>query len=128
MTRHSPADTQALPEVRRLLFAGKFFEAESLFARAMMGKPDQMKYQPLGNLFLTFPGHSSASDYCRSLDLDTAIASVSYRVGDVTFRREVVVSQADPAIVIRLTADRAGHKLSFHAEDRGRVLQHQTAR
>ncbi len=113
-----PGGPKALPEVRRLVFAGKFFEAETLFARTMMGKPDQMKYQPLGNLFLTFPGHSSASDYRRTLDLDTAIASVSYRVGEVTFRREIFASPADPVIVIRLTADRPG-ALSFSAKPAG---------
>ena len=43
----------------------------------MMGVPaEQMKYQPLGNVELTFDGHDAATDYRRSLDLSTAIASV----------------------------------------------------
>jgi hypothetical protein len=68
---------EALPEIRRLVFAGKFVEAEELFGKTMLGKPvDQMKYQPLGNLLLEFPGHAAATDYRRQLDLDTAIASV----------------------------------------------------
>ncbi|MCY2952571.1 MAG: glycoside hydrolase N-terminal domain-containing protein [Planctomycetota bacterium] len=103
-----PGGPKELPEIRRLVFAGKFFEAEALFAKAVMGKPDQMKYQPLGNLFLEFPGHAKASDYRRRLDLDTAIAGVSYRVGDVVFQRDVFASPEDQVVVIRLTADKPG--------------------
>jgi len=110
-----PGGAKALPEVRRLVFEDKFFEAEALFARSMMGKPDQMKYQPLGNLFLKFPGHTNAVDYFRRLNLDTAIADVSYRVGEVTFHREVFSSPEDQVIVIRLTADRPG-AVSFSAK------------
>ena len=102
-----PGGPEALPEIRRLVFGGKFFEAEALFARTMMGQPaEQMKYQPLGNLILEFPGHANATHYRRELDLDTAIASTSYQVGGVTFRREVFASAVDQVIVVRLTADR----------------------
>jgi alpha-L-fucosidase 2 len=104
-----PGGPEALPEIRRLVFAGKFVEAEELFGKAMLGKPiEQMKYQPLGNLLLEFPGHAGATDYRRQLDLDTAVAGVSYRVGDVRFRREVFCSPVDQVIVVRLTADKPG--------------------
>ena len=85
-----------------------------------------MKYQPLGNLFLEFPGHTNAADYRRRLDLDTAIAGVSYRVGDVTFQREVFSSPEDQVIVVRLTADKPG-AISFSAKLAG-DCQHQPAR
>jgi alpha-L-fucosidase 2 len=110
-----PGGPKALPEIRKLVFAGKFFEAEALFAKNVMGKPDQMKYQPLGNLSLEFPGHAKVTDYRRRLDLDTAIAGVSYRVGDVAFQREVFASPEDQVIVIRLTADRPG-AITFNAK------------
>jgi len=103
---------KALPEIRKLVFEGKWMEAEALFAKKMMGKPDQMKYQPLGDLFLEFPGHTNVTDYCRTLDLDTAIASVSYGVNGVNFKREVFASAQDHVMVVRLTADKPG-SLSF---------------
>ncbi len=69
---------ETLPEIRRLVFAGKYVEAEELFGKTMLGKPvEQMKHQPLGKLFLEFPGHAVVTEYRRQLDLDTAIASVS---------------------------------------------------
>ncbi len=110
-----PGGSKALPEIRRLVFAGKYYEAEALFAKAVMGKADQMKYQPLGNLTLQFPGHTNVSDYRRRLDLETALAGVSYRVGDVTFQREVFASTGDQVIVVRLTADKPG-AISFNAK------------
>jgi alpha-L-fucosidase 2 len=103
------AEPGALAEIRRLVFAGDHFKAHYLFGRTMMGKPvEQMKYQPLGNLWLEFPGHEDAADCRRQLDLDSAIASVAYRVGGVTFSREVFASAADQVIVIRIAADKPG--------------------
>ncbi len=54
------------------------------------------------------------ADYRRTLDLDTAISTVSYRLGDATFTREVFSSVPDQAMVVRLTCDKPG-KISFTA-------------
>ena len=100
---------EALPEIRRLVFEGKYLQAHDLFGRKMMGYPaDQMMYQPLGNLWLTFPGHAKVSEYRRTLDLDEAIVRVAYRVGDVQFEREILSSPVDQVIVVRLTASKSG--------------------
>lgn len=109
----------ALPEIRKLLFAGDVPRAHDLFGRTMMGIPyEQMKYQPLGDLLISFPGHERASGYRRSLDLDSAVARVSYVVDGVTFTREVFVSAPDQVIVVHLTASRPG-ALTFTAQLRG---------
>lgn len=110
---------KALPEIRRLLFAGDVPRAHDLFGRTMMGVPyEQMKYQPLGDLLIDFPGHERVADYRRSLDLDSAVARVSYVVNGVTFTRDVFSSAPDQAIVIRLSADRPG-ALTFSAQLQG---------
>src|SRR5687768_8953878 len=72
----------------------------------------QKAFQPFGDLRFTFPGHDNPSDYRRELDIDSALARVSYKVGGVTYRREVFASYPDNAIVVRLSADQPG-KLSF---------------
>ena len=106
---NTPGGPEALPEIRRLVFEGKYLQAHDLFGRKMMGHPtDQMSYQPLGNLWLTFPGHASVADYRRTLDMDEAIVRVTYRVGDVQFTREIFSSPVDQVIVIRLTASKPG--------------------
>jgi len=102
-----PEALEALPEARRLIFAGKHREADRLIGRKMMARPiRQMPYQTAGDLLLTFEGHGQATDYRRELDLDAATARVTYRVGGVKFNREVFSSPVDQVIAIRLTADR----------------------
>ncbi|MGO9305778.1 MAG: glycoside hydrolase N-terminal domain-containing protein, partial [Candidatus Korobacteraceae bacterium] len=99
---------QALPEIRRLVFEEKYLQAHDLFGRKMMGYPaDQMMYQLLGNLWLTFPGHAKVSEYRRTLDMDEAIVRVNYRVRDVQFEREILSTPVDQLIVVRLTASRS---------------------
>ena len=108
---------KAIPEIQRLIFEGKYRQAQQLFYRANLTKPQRhQKYQTLGNLWLTFPGHGDVteygrelSDYRRELDLDTAIVRVTYRIKDVKFIREVFASPIDQIIVVRLTADKPGH-------------------
>ncbi|HSE30612.1 MAG TPA: glycoside hydrolase family 95 protein [Pyrinomonadaceae bacterium] len=105
--RINPEAANNLAEVRRLLFAGKPKEAEILAERTMISIPKRMPpYQPLGDLLLNYFTQGTATDYKRELDLDTAIASVSYLAGGVRFSREVFASAVDQVIVVRITADK----------------------
>jgi alpha-L-fucosidase 2 len=104
-----------LPELRRLLAEGKQKEAHELGMKEFMSVPLRQKaYQPCGDLNLEFPGHESATDYVRMLDLDSAIATVRYKVGDTTFTRETFASFPARSIIVRLSADRPG-ALNFSA-------------
>src|SRR5262245_9824961 len=107
-----PRDTvnvEAMSEignVRRLLFEGKPREAIELADEMMMARPRRLlPYQTLGDLWLAFDGHEAAADYRRELDLASAIARVSYRVGDIRFTREIFASHPAQAIIVRLTSD-----------------------
>jgi alpha-L-fucosidase 2 len=104
----NPAAKAALPQVRALLFSGKYAEAQQLAKSKMMGdKTGHSTYQTLGDLQLDFGPTQEVSDYRRELDLETALARVSYRVGKVSYTREVFASAPDQALVVRLTADQA---------------------
>lgn len=73
------------------------------------GSYDSMgNYETLGNLWLQLPGHESPTDYRRQLDLDQALATVTYTVGGVRYTREVFVSAPDGVLALRLTADQPG--------------------
>jgi alpha-L-fucosidase 2 len=103
----------ALPEVRRLIFNGQYAEAQKLAGQKMMAKPlKQMPYETIGDLFLEFPTAAPVENYRRELNLDTAVASVTYTSGGVKFTREIFSSPVDQVIVVRLTADKPG-KISF---------------
>jgi len=104
---HSYTNPEAyahLDEIRKLLFAGKVGEVEKL-SQSLMGKPKLlMPYQPFCDMRLHFPGHGQATKYLRELYLEDAIAATFYKVGTVSFRREVFVSYPDQILIIRITA------------------------
>ncbi len=106
----NPKMAESLPLVRKLLFEGKYAEANRLAGETMVTPRDPRygNYQPLGNLRIRMEGHSAGEGYRRQLDLDSAIAETTYRIGQVTYRRSVFVSAVDQVLVIRLTADRPG--------------------
>lgn len=102
-----PGAAEVLPQLRELLFAGKQKEAESLASERFMSIPiRQRAYQPLGDLLFEFSGHANPKHYRRSLDLDQAIASVSYSCNGVRYAREVFASHPDRTIVVQLSCDR----------------------
>jgi len=109
----------ALPEVRRLIFAGDWIQAHRLFGRRLMGYPiEQQKYQSLGDIILKFDRKEPVAAYRHQLDLDSAVDTTTYQQAGVTFGREVFVSPVDQVIVVRLTADRP-RQISFQAQLRG---------
>jgi Glycosyl hydrolase family 65, N-terminal domain len=75
----NPQAREALPEVRKLVFDGKYREAARMISACVMSKPlGQMPYQTAGDLILTFPERASVENYRRDLNLDTAVATVEY--------------------------------------------------
>ena len=105
----NPDALKNLPEVRRLLFDGKYAEAEKLAQNGILGKfkrDNASSYQTLGDLTIDFGPQKGVSNYRRELDISQAVASVSYRTGQVNYLREIFSSAPGQALVIRLTADR----------------------
>jgi alpha-L-fucosidase 2 len=107
---YDPANTNALaalPEARRLVFAGKYQEAEKFISQNLMARPlREMPYQPLGDVLLDFEAPKRVENYRRDLNLDTAVARVSYSADGVTYTREIFSSPVDQVIVLRLSADK----------------------
>ncbi len=116
---------EALPEIRRLLMEGRNVEAEELVNRHFVckGKGSGRArgkdlpfgcYQVLGDLRIEFDHPEEASGYRRELDLESAVARVSYESGGARFEREAIASAPAQAILIRLGCSRPGG-LSFRA-------------
>lgn len=62
-----------------------------------------------GELRLEFKGHNEhASDYERELNKNPALAVTSYRVDEVSYRREAFISVPAKAFVMRIIADHRG--------------------
>ena len=111
--------TDRIAEVRRLLFAGKNAEAEELYWKII--EPSSGLHashfgnsEILGALDIQSAGSSEVVNYRRSLDLEKALAQVTYAKDGVRYRREVFSSAADQVIVVRFMADQPG-RISFSA-------------
>lgn len=104
----SPKALDVLPQVRELIFAGKEKQAEKLLSENFFTGQQGMPFQTIGSLMLEFNGHAEYTDYRRELDLEKAIASVKYKIGDVTYIRTLFTSLADNALIIRIEADKPG--------------------
>lgn len=94
----------AFEKARALALDGKLRESQDVIESDFMSVWSQA-YLPLADLVLSFDGSKRKSDYIRSLDLDTAIASVSYRQGKRTMHREMFSSYPDKMIAVRLTCE-----------------------
>ena len=109
--------------IKEQIFAGKYAEMGDYIDKYFYGIPAaQHAYQPLGDLLLDFIDVDTLSitDYRRELDMETGIASVTYKSGDITYKREVFVSYPDKVLVLRVSTDKkkslnmnAGVKTAF---------------
>lgn len=112
-----------IEEIKQLLFDGKYKEATDLTNRTQIctgkgsghGQGSNAPfgcYQTMGDLWIDFDNKSPYTDYRRELNLDDATARVSYKQGDVNFKREIFISHPDQSMVMRISADKK-QQLSF---------------
>jgi alpha-L-fucosidase 2 len=117
-----PDAYKVLPEIRKLLLAGKNNEAEALVNANFTckgpgsGGAQYGCYQVLGNLHLAFPDDTNApvTNYRRELNLNNAVTSLRFNRGGIEFQRQMFVSKPDEVMVLRLTADKS-KQISFKA-------------
>jgi alpha-L-fucosidase 2 len=119
----NPEAAAAFPEIRRLLFEGKYKEATELTNKTQIckglgsGHGNGAKvpfgcFQTLGDLWIDNGRQSPYTNYYRELDLENAVVRVRYSQEDVNFEREIFTSQPDQVMVARFTADKPG-QISF---------------
>lgn len=101
----------SLAQARSQIFAGDYAGADATVGNMIGG--GQASFQPVGNLYLEFPGHNGTG-YYRELNLKTAIAKTTYTYSGVVYTREYFASYPDKVIVVRITANQAG-KITFTA-------------
>lgn len=122
----NPYAYYSLANIRRLLFEGRNDEAQELMYKTFICKgagsnlgdganAPYGSYQLFGNLVLgyTYPNESdSIAGYRRTLNLSDAIASVSFKKGNVNYQREMFASFSGDLGVIHLVAD-ADRSINF---------------
>lgn len=93
----------AFKQVQALVLEGRIAEAEEMIEQSFNSSWSQAYTAP-GSIYLTF-SHRQVTDYVRTLDLDSAQASVSYTADGVHYTRTYLVSHPHDCLAIRLTAD-----------------------
>lgn len=103
--KNNPEAYAALQDVRRLMFAGEREQAEERIRRSMLGAYNE-SYLPMGNLHIRFSHGEQVQEYRRQLDLENALAQVSYRAEGISYEREYFASYPAKAIFVRLKASK----------------------
>ena len=105
---NNPNAKIAIKDVRKLIFAGKEEQADSIIGRSFFKGPHGQKFLPLGDLSLKFnyQSNSEPTNYRRELNLGDALNTTSFEVDGVKYDRIVFASQADNAIVVQITASK----------------------
>jgi alpha-L-fucosidase 2 len=101
-----------LPEVRELLFSGKYDEGTRKGNDAFAGVGGVSKkhnrvdpYQPAGDLHFSL-NHGAISNYRRELDLEQGLVTVTYEADGVRYRREYLAHLKHDLLLVRLSANR----------------------
>ncbi|WVW83139.1 hypothetical protein I302_105157 [Kwoniella bestiolae CBS 10118] len=114
---YSPTDVndgsslKTLPNIQRKIFEGDMTDATELARTHFMGRPaSQASYQTLGDLYIEMASLDAFGfdQYHRELNIDTSVASVSFRAYGVTYHRQIVASHEHQVIAVHLTADQQG--------------------
>lgn len=109
--RKNPDCKEHIEEIRKLLLEGEVQKAQFLAKMAMTSTPKYMNpYQPAGDLKINFMGHMAKRTGNRRtyLDLDDAIAYVTYDMEGVHYERHHLVSEKYQVVAIHLTASEPG--------------------
>ena len=92
-----------IPEIRKALFNEDYALADSL--QLHVQGPNSQFYQPLGTLHIKDLRLGEIKNYCRTLDIDSAIVRDSYMRDGKLVTREYFASNPDKLIAIRLRGD-----------------------
>ena len=108
--RKNPDTLRYLNQVRKLLLEKKYKKAQFLARMAMTSTPKYNNpYQPAGNMLLSFYDHTGEiTSYERTLDIDRAVASVTYRMAGKVWYREHFVSEEYQVFATRLSCSEPG--------------------
>src|SRR6185295_14952436 len=95
-----PDGPTVLPQVRQAVFDGDYEKAAALWKK--MQGPYSARYLPMADLWWKLNVKDSLpATYYRELDLNKAVATVRFKIGDVTYQRETFISYPGKVLMMR---------------------------
>jgi alpha-L-fucosidase 2 len=96
-----------LPQIRQAVLEHKDYHLADKLCQKMQGLFAEA-FQVVGSLHVDCTHAGEVTEYRRELDLQSAVATTHYKVGDVAFERATFASAPDQAIILRVSASKAG--------------------
>ena len=92
-----------LNKIRELLFLEKYDEAEELSSKTLLAYPPRVRfYESFGELKINYLDKADYTNYKKTLNLENAIASVSYTKSGVKYDSEVFISEKYDCLVYKM--------------------------
>ena len=100
------ATPEVLAEIRRYIAEERLDEAIALSTETFLASPPRVRfYETFGEISFDFEDKSEVSEYCKQLDLNTAMTTVSWKQRGGSLRSECFISQAYDCLVYRFTSE-----------------------
>ena len=97
------SDIETLNKIRELLFQEKYEQAAKICTEKLLASPPRVRfYESFGELFLDFFDKSDYTDYKKQLNLEEAIATVSYKKGDAVYNSETFISEKYDCLIYKI--------------------------
>ena len=105
INNNNPEALANLPALRDAIFKGDIRKAEEIAGKYFLGTPPRIRsYQPLGSLLIDYEWNGSVSEYRRSLDIRSGIASTKFMVDGEPVTSNVFASAVDNVLVVEIKA------------------------
>lgn len=118
---------EKLAEIRKAFFDGDIALGNDLTHRYLSGQSKSYgTHLPMGEMTLSFEyPEGKITGYRRQLDLENAVATTTFKKGDITYTREYFCDYPDNVMVVSLGADTPGAVTVTVATDLLREADHE---
>ena len=104
LNEENHATKSDLTKVREFIKEEDFASASKLATKSFLSNPSQVRfYETFGNLFIDFEDKSTCVNYSKTLELDRAIATISYQKNDVKYNIESFISEKYDVFTYNIT-------------------------
>ena len=105
INNNNPEALANLPALQQAIFEGQYKKAEESAAKYFVGTPSRIRsYQPLGDLRINYRWKGAVSNYRRSLDIQSGIATTAFEVNGQAYTQKIFASAVDNSLVIEIKA------------------------